>query len=107
MFENVLPIIALDACHTKGSYRGIILSATGLSGDRKIYLLAFEVAPTDNSEFWNKFLQKLNISLDLMHRDSLVILSDREKGIANDYPNGLSFLLCFSYRKKYQNQILN
>ena len=67
MFDNFLPIIALDACHTKGSYRGVILSATGISGDGKIFLLAFAVAPTENSEFWKKFLEKLNLSLDLMH----------------------------------------
>ena len=74
MFDNFLPIIALDACHTKGSYRGVILSSTGISVDGKNFLLAFAVAPTENSEFWKKFLEKLNLSFDLMHRDSLVIL---------------------------------
>ena len=54
-----------------------------LSYWNQTFLLAFAVTPTENSEFWNKVLEKLNISLDLMHTKSLVILRDREKGIAN------------------------
>lgn len=81
-FDFSLPIITLDACHTKGSYKGIIYIATAITGDDKGVMLAYAIAPTECYKYWKIFLNSLNLGLNLQERSNLVIISDREKGLA-------------------------
>jgi hypothetical protein len=87
--KNSLPIIALDACHTKGNYKGVIMSATSISGDDKSLILAFAICPTENHEYWSFFISALEKSFDLKRVKNLVILSDREKGLSRAIEEGI------------------
>ncbi|KAI5150196.1 hypothetical protein ENBRE01_1349 [Enteropsectra breve] len=82
-FQNTLPIFTLDACHTKGKYKGIIMVATAITGHNKGIIIGYAIAPSENEEYWTKFLQLLNESLLLNNARNLVIISDREKGLEN------------------------
>jgi hypothetical protein len=86
---NSLPIIALDACHTKGNYKGVIMTATSLSGDDKSLILAFAICPTENQEYWSFFISALEKSFELKKLKGLVILSDREKGLSRAVEEGI------------------
>ncbi|KAI5152480.1 hypothetical protein ENBRE01_2861 [Enteropsectra breve] len=43
--QNSLPIIALDACHTKGKYKGMIMIATAVTGQDKGFIIGYAIPP--------------------------------------------------------------
>ncbi|OMJ27208.1 hypothetical protein AYI69_g3364 [Smittium culicis] len=79
IFSKILPLIGIDACHTTGTYKGVIMCATGIDGAGQIFPLALAVGPTENSKYWNLFLKSLQIALNLKFVSNLVIISDRDK----------------------------
>ena len=82
-FKFSLPLIFLDACHSKSAYKGVLLLASTITQNNEIVPLALGIAPVENEFFWSCFLRKLNEALNLNDRKNLVIFSDREKGILN------------------------
>lgn len=52
VLRNSLPVITLDACHTKDNYKGIIFIATVITGDDKGVILAYAFGPTECYEYW-------------------------------------------------------
>ena len=80
--QNSLPVVVLDACHTKGSYKGMIMTASVIMGDGSAFIIAFAIVPTENFKYWSFFLRSLEKAYNLSSRVNLVILSDLEKGLA-------------------------
>ena len=103
VFSNSLPIITLDACHTKGKYKGMIFIATAITGDDKAMILAYGIAPTESYAYWKLFVSKLSQGLNLTQRVNLVIISDREKGLAQsvrkEIPNASHSFCVFHIEK--------
>ncbi|KAI5154996.1 hypothetical protein ENBRE01_3476, partial [Enteropsectra breve] len=79
--QHCLPIIALDACHTKGKYKGIIMIATAITREDKSLILGYGIAPTENERYWCKLVNLLNNAMTLSSITDLVIISDRDKGL--------------------------
>ncbi|KAI5151524.1 hypothetical protein ENBRE01_2194 [Enteropsectra breve] len=79
--QNSLPIIALDACHTKGKYKGMIMIAMAVTGQDKGFIIGNAISPTENEEYWLKFITHLNNALSLETVSKLVIIGERDKGL--------------------------
>ncbi|KAI5150750.1 hypothetical protein ENBRE01_1683 [Enteropsectra breve] len=86
-FRNTLPVLLLDACHTKGRYKGVIMVATALTGENKGLIVGCAIAPSENEIYWCRFVQLLKNFLDLDNIADLVIISDRDKGLQNAVEN--------------------
>ncbi|KAL4556397.1 hypothetical protein LXL04_039048 [Taraxacum kok-saghyz] len=83
------PYIALDACHLKGKFNGVLAAATGVDGNNSIFPVAYAVLESENTQSWTWFLESLRKSIG--NPDGLVISSDMQKGLEvammNVYPN--------------------
>ena len=81
-FRNSTRVIALDCCHIKAKYGGVILAATVLDGNGSVFPAAVGVAESENEETWRWFLRLLTLALQINDDgDRMVVLSDREKGL--------------------------
>lgn len=107
-FRKSLPIITLDACHTKGGYKGIIFIATAITGDDKGVILAYAIGPTESHEYWKLFISSLAVGLDLTNKENLVVISDREKGLAQavreEVPNASHSFCVFHIEKNIKSR---
>ena len=59
----------------------MILAATGMTGERKNFLLAITIAPTENEVNWLWFLEHLLQAIPWINSPKVVITSDRNKGL--------------------------
>ncbi len=82
-FKYSLPLIFLDACHSKSSYKGVLFLASTISQNNEIVPLALGIAPVENECFWSHFIFDLEKALELSSKTNLVVFSDRDKGILN------------------------
>ena len=82
VFSLSLPIIALDGCHVKNGSNYTLLTATGINSNSEIYPIAIGLVFGECQETWTYFIKHLDMSLSLRENVDLVILSDREKGLA-------------------------
>ena len=81
LFRNFLQILAFDALHTKGSYKGMIFMATAITGDSKKAIQAYAIVTAECYKYWRLFVHKLREGLNLSLVDKLVIINYREKGL--------------------------
>jgi MULE transposase domain/MuDR family transposase/SWIM zinc finger len=88
-FAHCLPIIGLDGTHLKSKYLGILLTATSVDALGSLYPIAFAVVDAENVDNWLWFLTTLRKSIlephapNYLDNGSLVLLSDRQKGLVN------------------------
>lgn len=75
----IRPVIAVDATHLKGRYKGKLFIATAMDGNQQIYPIAYGIAPTENDVHWSWFFRRLEHVVG--DRDDLVIISDRMPSI--------------------------
>ena len=80
-FDHTTRIVGLDACHVKASYGGSVLVLTVLDGNGQVFPLALAIAESENQETWSWFLSLVKSSFRMGNGESVVFLSDREKGI--------------------------
>ncbi|XP_042009287.1 uncharacterized protein LOC121757892 [Salvia splendens] len=85
------PIIFLDACFLRGSYKGHILIAIGIDQNNSWWPIAWSVGETESYEQWKWFLDHLDEDLQLSENwPRYVFMSDQQKGlskiIAEKYP---------------------
>ena len=80
-FNNSTRVIALDACHVKARYGGVIMALTVLDGDGCVFPGVLGVAESENAETWRCFLERVRDALHIGNGHGVVVLSDREKGI--------------------------
>ena len=124
-FRFCLPVLSLDACHLRGTYKGVLMAATIVDAQRHTQLLAWGTAPIENASHWNWFCWHLKRGLDVDFEEMcqeeeeggnfarpveprvLSIISDREKGIAlalqDNFPSCSHFFCLFHIEKNIRN----
>ena len=60
---------------------GMILGASGMTGEKKIYSLAIAIAPVENEDNWDWFLTALVTAIPEINHPNVFIMSDRDKGL--------------------------
>ena len=76
------PFIGIDACHLKGVYRGVLLTAMALDGNNGQFPLAYAVVEKESKHEWSFFLSGLVRALDAVEDQSkYTVMSDRHKVI--------------------------
>ncbi|KAK9069470.1 hypothetical protein SSX86_011374 [Deinandra increscens subsp. villosa] len=87
--DGCRPYIALDACHLKGKFNGVLVAATSVDGNNAMFPVAFGVLESENKNSWIWFLELLRKAIGTP--EGLVISSDMQKGlevaILQVYPN--------------------
>ena len=74
--------MALDGCHIKAKYGGVILAATILDWNGSVFPAAVGIAESENEATWMWFLRLLTHALQKNDEgEGIVVLSDREKGL--------------------------
>ena len=74
------PLIGMDACHLKGVYRGVLLTAMALDGNNGQFPLVYAMVEKENTEEWTFFLSSLVRAPDAVDNQSMyTIMSDRHK----------------------------
>lgn len=74
-------LIFLDGTFLTNSYKGILLTATGLDSDNRSFVLGFGVVEIENYDNWLWFLKCMKLVILDADQESTVIFSDREKGL--------------------------
>ena len=87
----IRPVIAVDACHLKGRYKGRLFIATSMDGNGRIFPIAFGVGAIESDEYWSWFFMNLRRSIGAV--EDLVVISDRhpsiEKACRLTFPNAV------------------
>ncbi|KAL4304651.1 hypothetical protein GQ457_10G028180 [Hibiscus cannabinus] len=73
------PVIGLDGCFLKGSFKGEILSAVGRDCNNQIFPIAWVVVEVENRETWALFLNNLQCDIGFRDGDGCTLLSDMQK----------------------------
>ncbi|CAG8741080.1 3782_t:CDS:2 [Ambispora leptoticha] len=81
--EHCRSVFTFDACHSKSSYRGVFLGTSTIEGEGKLVPVAFAICSIENSNNWAWFCELLHTALPTINTNETVIISDREKGIAD------------------------
>lgn len=80
-----LPVVALDACHLKTKYKGILYVASIITGNFDVLIAGMAISNAgagENKDDWLFFLDALVEGLPwLLVLPSLVVVSDRDKGL--------------------------
>ena len=79
--EACRPLIGLDGCHTKGPFRGQLLSAVGADVNNCMYPIAYSIVEQENTEAWGWFMELLVKDLGIQHGKGWTFISDRQKGL--------------------------
>lgn len=92
--ENSEKILFVDGCHTKGDYKGVILTCVASDSMGQIFPIAYGLVPTENEESWLYFFQNLNSHLGFDDiGNKLRFMSDRKPGLLNAriecFPNAI------------------
>ena len=95
-FQNCIrPVVAVDACHLKGRYKGRLFIATSMDGNVRIFPIAFGVGATENDEYWSWFFMNLRRAIGFV--EDLVVISYRylsiEKACRSIFPHAV-FGIC-------------
>ncbi|KAK8570562.1 hypothetical protein V6N13_032179 [Hibiscus sabdariffa] len=83
------PVVGLDGCFLKGSFKGEILSAVGRDCNNQIFPIAWVVVEVENRETWAWFLNNLQHDIGFEDVDGCTLLNDMQKGLLEEVP------LCF------------
>lgn len=86
-FQHLRPFIAMDACHTMSRYRLTLMIATMIDGNGQIIPMCWALVPKESYSHWVWFLKHMTEAFNTEHfeisqLERLVIMSDREKGLA-------------------------
>jgi hypothetical protein len=80
--EGCRPIIGIDGCFLKGSFKGQLLSAVGRDGNNNIYPIAFVVVKAEVKDSWIWFLETLVSDLGTYARHARpTFISNQQKVI--------------------------
>ncbi|RAL42698.1 hypothetical protein DM860_009205 [Cuscuta australis] len=81
--QYCMPVVTVDGTHLYGKYKGHLLLAVAMNGNREIFPLAYAVVDGETCESWDWFFRLL------VHRvigsQQVCIISDRHIGIINSY----------------------
>jgi hypothetical protein len=80
--EGCRPIIGIDGCFLKGSFKGQLLSAVGRDGNNNLYPIAFVVVKAEVKDSWIWFLETLVSDLGTYARHARpTFISNQQKVI--------------------------
>ncbi|XP_026451983.1 uncharacterized protein LOC113352371 [Papaver somniferum] len=77
-------IVYLDATFLTGRFRGCLMEATGINGDKRFFPLAMALVDTENNNNWEWFLR--NLTQVVGDGRSITFLSDRYEGLLRGVP---------------------
>ncbi|KAK8627968.1 hypothetical protein V6N13_063683 [Hibiscus sabdariffa] len=80
------PVVGLDGCFLKGSFKGEILSEVRRDCNNQIFPIAWAMAEVENRKTWAWFLNNLQHDLGLGDGDGCTLLSDMQKGLLEEVP---------------------
>ncbi|KAK8690812.1 hypothetical protein V6N13_074338 [Hibiscus sabdariffa] len=78
------PVISLDGCFLKGSFKGEILSVVGRDGNTQIFPIAWALVEVENRDTWTWFLQNIHNDLNLGDGSNFTLISDMQKGLLEE-----------------------
>ncbi|KAK8713327.1 hypothetical protein V6N13_148548 [Hibiscus sabdariffa] len=78
------PVISLDGCFLKGSFKGKILSVVGRDGNNQIFPIAWALVEVENRDTWTWFLQNIQNDLNLGDGSNFTLISDMQKGLLEE-----------------------
>ncbi|VFQ68697.1 unnamed protein product [Cuscuta campestris] len=81
--QYCLPVVTVDGTHLYGKYKGHLLLAVALNGNRELFPLAYAVVDGETSNSWAWFFRLLVQRVIRSHR--VCVISDRHAGIINAY----------------------
>jgi hypothetical protein len=81
-FQHCLPVISVDGAHLKCQEGGVLFLATALTPNRDIVILAAGIAPIEDYRNWTWLIACLRRTSCNFDDPEVVIMSDREKGLA-------------------------
>ena len=75
--------MALDVTFLKGCYQITLLAAITLDGNNKTLLLTWGIVPGETIKHWTWFATYLMEDFSSMKQPSIIIMSDRNKGLGD------------------------
>ncbi|WRX23009.1 Transposase [Theobroma cacao] len=75
------PVVAIDATHLKGKFKGILFVAVCKDANEQIYPLAFGIGHVEDEESWSWFLNQLRRTISCP--ENAMFISDQHLGIKN------------------------
>ncbi|KAL4557076.1 hypothetical protein LXL04_035246 [Taraxacum kok-saghyz] len=91
------PVISVNACHLKGSYKGKILVAVTKDANNSILPFAYAIVDEETSHSWGWFFY--NLRNFVVQDRQLCVISDRHKGIINAMENLQDWKVPFAYHR--------
>ena len=77
--DDLRPLIALDGCHLKGTYRGQLLTAIAADPNNGWWPIAWAVVEREATEQWAWFLKYLSDDLEIENQFHYTFISDQQK----------------------------
>ncbi|GKA38447.1 FAR1-related sequence 10, partial [Tanacetum coccineum] len=74
-------VLRLDGAFIKGPFPRQLLTVVSIDPNDGIYLLAYGIVETENTDFWTWFLTQLRDDLELYKNSNFTSISNRQKGI--------------------------
>ncbi|XP_026410767.1 uncharacterized protein LOC113305991 [Papaver somniferum] len=78
------PMVYLDATFLTGRFRGCLMEATGINGDKGFFPLAVALANAENNNSWEWFLR--NLTQLVGEGRPITFLSDHHEGLLHGIP---------------------
>ncbi|XP_071927175.1 uncharacterized protein [Coffea arabica] len=79
--DDLRPLIALDGCHLKRTYRGQLLIAIAADPNNGWWSIAWAVVEREATEQWAWFLKYLSDDLEIENQFHYTFISDQQKGL--------------------------
>ncbi|MBA0747688.1 hypothetical protein Gogos_004581, partial [Gossypium gossypioides] len=73
------PLIRLDGCFLKGSFKNEFLTAVGIHANNQMFPIAWVVVEVECTDSWAWFLSLLSTDLGLEYKFGYTIISDQQK----------------------------
>jgi hypothetical protein len=73
------PVIGVDACFLKGTYKGMLMAAVGRDANNSMYPLSIAVVKAETKDSWVWFLEALLSDLGPAPPQGWSFISDRQK----------------------------
>jgi hypothetical protein len=77
--QGCRPVIGIDACFLKGTYRGQLMAAVSRDANNSMYPLSIAVIEAETKDSWTWFLEALVYDLGPAPPQGWTFISDRQK----------------------------
>ena len=118
-FAHCRPVLGLDGAHLKAKYAGVLLTATAVDANDRLFPVAYAVVDAENDINWAWFVELLQTVIQIhspahLEVSKLAFLSDIQKGLLEAVdrvfpgnPHGYCMRhLHENFHKKFPNKLL-